>query len=103
MTGWTCGRQRLNTCSRLWLVPGAKLLAVNGEAYDEDGLKAAVKAAKGAAKPISIIFQRGDRVQSAEIAYHDGLRYPWLERIAPGKEPAGLDRLLAPRRPGAAK
>jgi hypothetical protein len=29
------------------------------------------------------------------IDYHDGLRWPWLERAAPGTAPTGLDILLA--------
>jgi len=32
------------------------------------------------------------------VAYRGGLRYPWLERAAPGKAPTGLDQLLSPRR-----
>ena len=83
------------------IVTGAKLLAVNGEAYDEDALKAAITAAKGTDKPITLVVQRGDHVETVNIAYHDGLRWPWLERTAPGKTPAGLDLLLAPRRSGA--
>jgi predicted metalloprotease with PDZ domain len=80
------------------LVNGAKILAVNGEAYDGDAIKDAVKSAKGTDKPIDLVVQRGTHVSTISIAYHGGLRYPWLERITPGKAPAGLDLLLAPRR-----
>jgi len=86
------------------IVTGAKILAVNGRAYDDDVLKDAIKAAKvpgGTAAPLILVVQRGDRVETVTIAYHDGLRYPWLERTTPGKAPAGLDRLLSPRRPDA--
>ncbi|MDE2405618.1 MAG: M61 family metallopeptidase [Sphingomonadales bacterium] len=80
------------------LVQGSKIIAVNGNSYDQDGIKAAITAAKVAKEPISLIVQRGDKVMTLAIDYHEGLRYPWLERAAPGKAPAGLDLLLAPRR-----
>ena len=83
------------------IVTGAKIIAVNGEAFDEDEMKAAITAAKGTDKPVTLVVQRGDHVDTVSIAYHDGLRWPWLERTAPGKAPAGLDLLLSPRRPAA--
>jgi predicted metalloprotease with PDZ domain len=80
------------------IVPGAKLLAVNGTGYDPEVLRQAITAAKGGA-PLELLVQRGTRFQSVTIAYRGGLRWPWLERAAPGTAPAGLDLLLAPRRP----
>jgi hypothetical protein len=64
-------------------------------------MKAAVTAAKGKGKGIALIVQRGERVQNITAEYHDGLRYPWLEKATAGKEPAPFDLLLAPRRPTA--
>jgi predicted metalloprotease with PDZ domain len=81
------------------VVPGAKILAVNGSTYDQDGLKAAITAAK-AGKPVELLIQRGDSFQTIAVPYRDGLRWPWLER-APGRaanSATGLDALLAPRR-----
>lgn len=83
------------------LVTGTKILAVNGLAYSEDDLKAAITQAKDTTKPITLITQRGERVQTVSLDYHDGLRYPWLEKAVTGKQVAGLDLLLAPHRPGA--
>ncbi|HZU63145.1 MAG TPA: peptidase M61 [Novosphingobium sp.] len=83
------------------IVTGAKVIAVNGTAYEAEALKKAITAAKGSDKPIELTVQRGDKVQTIAIPYHDGLRWPWLERAAPGKAPTGLDQLLAPRRKGA--
>ncbi|MDL2341129.1 MAG: peptidase M61, partial [Pseudomonadota bacterium] len=80
------------------IVPGAKILAVNGTTYDMDGMKAAITAAKDGA-PLVLLIQRGDRFESISVPYSGGLRYPWLERAAPGKAPTGLDLLLAPHRP----
>ena len=82
------------------VVNGAKIVAVNGEGYDADGLKKAITEAKSG-KPLDLLFQRGTRFQTVRIDYRGGLRYPWLERAAPGTAPTGLDRLLMPRRPGA--
>lgn len=78
------------------IVTGARIVAVNGTAYDQDGLKAAITGAK-AGKPLELLIQRGDRFLTVPLTYRGGLRYPWLERVS-GKVPAGLDALLAPRR-----
>ena len=65
-------------------------------------MKDAVTAARNGT-PLQLLVQRGNRVETVSIAYKDGLRYPWLERAAPGKAPTGLDLLLMPKRPGAKK
>ena len=48
-----------------------------------------------------IIRQRGTKFQTVKPDYRGGLRWPWLERAAPGTQPTGLDLLLAPKRPAA--
>lgn len=80
------------------IVPGSKIVAINGNAYDGDGMKAAITAAKDGA-PLELLIQRGSRYQTVALDYRGGLRWPWLERAAPGTAPTGLDRLLMPRRP----
>ena len=82
------------------IVPGAKIVAVNGTTYDADGIKAAITAAKDGA-PLVLLVQRGDRFESVSVSYRGGLRWPWLERAAPGTAPTGLDLLLTPLRPHA--
>lgn len=62
------------------LTESAQILAVNGTAYSADVLKDAIRAAKGATLPIDLIVKTGDRFQVVRIDYHDGLRYPHLER-----------------------
>jgi predicted metalloprotease with PDZ domain len=83
------------------IVNGAKIVAVNERAYDEGTMKAAITAAKAggpsANTPIALLVRRGDRYETVRIAYHQGLRYPWLESTSPGR-PNGFDRLLAPKR-----
>jgi predicted metalloprotease with PDZ domain len=78
------------------IVPGSKILAVNGVAYDTDGIKAAITAAKDGA-PLVLLIQRGDRFDSVTVEYRGGLRFPWLERAVPGTAPTGLDLLLQSR------
>ena len=80
------------------LVNGAKILAVNGDAMSEAVIKQAITAAKTSTAPILLLVQRGDRFETLSVNYHDGLRYPWLERAAPGTALTGLDLLLSPRR-----
>lgn len=62
------------------LAPGYKIIAVDGYIYSPDALKNAIKAAQGTSKPIQLIVQADTFVSSFEIDYHDGLRYPALER-----------------------
>jgi predicted metalloprotease with PDZ domain len=77
------------------LTEGAQILAINGIAYDADVLKDAIRAAHGKTAPIELIVKIGDRYLVANLDYHDGLRYPHLERDS--AEPARLDDILAAR------
>jgi predicted metalloprotease with PDZ domain len=77
------------------LTEGAQILAINGIAYDADVLKDAIRAAHGTQAPIELIVKIGDRYVVAKLDYHDGLRYPHLERDT--AEPARLDEILAAR------
>jgi predicted metalloprotease with PDZ domain len=77
------------------LVTGTEVVAVNGEAYSADALKDAITTAKEGKDPIELLVRRNDRYLTVPIAYHGGLRYPWLEPAGEGEQP--LDRLLAPR------
>lgn len=77
------------------LTVGSQIVAVNGTAYDPDRLRDAVKAAKTASDPIELLIRNGDRYRTVRVDYHDGLRYPRLERDA--NVPARLDDILTPR------
>jgi predicted metalloprotease with PDZ domain len=78
------------------LVTGAQIMAVNGVAYDAARLKDAIKLAKGSSAPIELLIKADDHYRTVRIDYHDGLRYPHLERIEGA--PARLDDILAPRK-----
>ncbi|HKX77699.1 MAG TPA: peptidase M61 [Novosphingobium sp.] len=81
---------------RARIVPGAKIVAVNGVAFTAEGLKQAIAQAAGTRKPLQLLVRREDRFETVDVPYYDGLRWAWLERTGSGG--AGLDRLLAPRR-----
>ena len=77
------------------LTESAQILAVDGIAYDPDVLKDAIRAARTGKDPIQLIVKTGDRFMVANIDYHDGPRYPRLERDT--AEPARLDEILKAR------
>jgi predicted metalloprotease with PDZ domain len=77
------------------LAPGYKILAVNGHIYSNDAMKEAIKNSKGATEPIHLIVQSDMFVSPFEIDYHDGERYPALQRI--DGTPAYLDDITTPR------
>jgi predicted metalloprotease with PDZ domain len=72
------------------------LVAVNGHEFKPERLKDAIVAAKGANAPIELLVKNGDEYKTARVDYHEGLRYPHLERIA--GTPDRLNAILAPRR-----
>jgi len=75
---------------------GSELLAVNGRKFDGDGLKSAIKAAKGTSHPVKLLVKSGEVYRTLDLDWHDGLRYPRLEKV--GKGQGTLDALLAPRK-----
>lgn len=77
------------------LTVGAILVAIDGRAYSDDALKAAIVAAK-AGTPIKLLIKQDDRYRDVSVKWTGGLRYPTLEKI--GKGPSTLEALLAPKR-----
>lgn len=78
------------------LALGTEIIAVNGVNYDADELKDAITEAKSDQAPIQLLIKRNDAFSTVSIAYHDGLRYPHLERVE--GTPALLDALIAARK-----
>jgi predicted metalloprotease with PDZ domain len=76
------------------LTNGATIVAVNGRQYSADLIKQAIRDARGTSEPIRLLVKRGELYSEAAIDYHEGLRYPVLERTGSGA--SGLDALLAP-------
>ena len=63
------------------LAPGEKIIAVDGQIFSNDVLRDAIRKAKGSTEPMHLIVQADSFVHTAEIDYHDGERYPALERV----------------------
>ena len=78
------------------LTSGWEVVAVNGRAASAAVIGEAITASKGNTTPIEMMLKRGDRFRTVRFDYHDGLRYPHLERIA--GTPDRLGDILAPRR-----
>ncbi|MCU1224232.1 MAG: domain family protein [Edaphobacter sp.] len=76
------------------LAPGQKIIAVNGRIFSADTLKSAIKEAKGKTEPIHLILQSDTFVTLADIDYHEGERYPSLQRVE--GTPAYLDDITKP-------
>jgi len=72
---------------------GMTVMAVNDLAFAKDTLADAVKAAQTDKAPIRLLVKDFNRFRTISIDYHDGLRYPHLQRIA-GK-PDLLSKILA--------
>ncbi len=74
--------------------PGMQILAVNGRAYTPDVLKAAVRDGKGSGPAVELIVENTGYYKVIKLDYHDGERYPQLERVA--SVPDRLDDILKP-------
>ena len=75
--------------------PGMKLIAVNGRKYTKDVLRAALRSAAGGSigaqlgssqpqpkkePPIALLIENAEFIQSYNVDYHGGEKYPHLER-----------------------
>jgi predicted metalloprotease with PDZ domain len=76
------------------LAPGEKIIAVDGQIFSSDALSAAIRAAKTSTEPIHLIVQADSFVSTIDLDYHDGERYPALERV--DGTPAYLDDIVKP-------
>ena len=60
------------------VAPAMKLIAVNGRQYTPEVLKDALKVS--GAEPLELLVKDGEFYSSHRVDYHDGERYPHLER-----------------------
>lgn len=63
------------------LTQGTTLVAVDGIEYSGEGLKQAIRAAKGSGKPIELLVKSLNRYRTVAIKWAEGLRYPQLQRV----------------------
>jgi predicted metalloprotease with PDZ domain len=78
------------------LTSGWEIVAVNGHTASAKAISDAITASKGNTTPIEMMVRKGDRFRTIRFDYHDGLRYPHLERIE--GTPDRLGDILSPRR-----
>ena len=74
-----------------------KLVAVNGRRWTPDLLRTAVKAAMTNTAPIELLVENEDYFKSCKLDYHEGEKYPWLERNS--TKPDLLKEILKPLTP----
>ena len=74
-----------------------KLVAVNGRRWTPDLLRTAVKAATTNTAPIELLVENEDYFKSCKLDYHDGEKYPRLERDS--TKPDLLKEILKPLTP----
>src|SRR5262249_43668936 len=78
-----------------------KLVAVNGRRFKPDILRAAVKSAKIDTAPIELLVENEDYFKTCKVDYHDGEKYPTLERDK--TKPDLLSEILKPLTPAPSK
>ena len=66
---------------RAGMVAGEKVLGVGGHVYSGRAVETALAEAKGGTAPIEVVTADGDAIRVHRLDYHDGPRYPHLERI----------------------
>ncbi|HTZ58741.1 MAG TPA: hypothetical protein VMB49_11610 [Acidobacteriaceae bacterium] len=76
------------------LGPDQKLVAVDGHAYTNEVFKQAIRDAKGSSDPIELIVSNDKEFRVVRIDYHDGEKYPRLERQS--GTPDLLDEIIKP-------
>jgi len=81
------------------LAPGQKIFAVNTSTFSAEALRSAIRAAqtkdgKPATEPIHLILTTDTFVSTANLDYHEGERYPALQRVE--GTPAYLDDITKP-------
>jgi predicted metalloprotease with PDZ domain len=74
---------------------GVKLLAVNSRRWTAELLRTAIKEAKDGTAPIELLVENGDVFKTCKVDYHDGERYPDLERDT--TKPDVLSDIIKPR------
>lgn len=77
------------------LVPGMKIVAVDGEAFAPELLELAIKRAQKVKAPIELLVHNLDYYSTIRITYEGGLKYPSLERIA--EKPDLLTPIASPK------
>jgi predicted metalloprotease with PDZ domain len=76
------------------IAPGMKIVAVNGAQYSPENLREAIGNAKTVLNPIQFIVANGAQFKTMSMEYHDGLKFPHIERD--GAKPDYLGEITHP-------
>jgi predicted metalloprotease with PDZ domain len=76
------------------LAPGFEIIAVNGRAFTPALLHTAIQDAKGSGPAVNLIVENTGYFKLITLDYHDGERYPQLQRV--DAVPDRLDNILEP-------
>jgi predicted metalloprotease with PDZ domain len=77
--------------------PAMQLVAVNGRRWTPELLRTAIKAASTNSAPLELLVENDDYFKSCKVNYHEGEKYPVLERDA--AKPDLLTEILKPLTP----
>jgi predicted metalloprotease with PDZ domain len=80
---------------RAGLTPGMRVVAVDSQQFSPDALTYVINRAQHSSTPISLITSQTGWYRTLSLDYHDGIRFPHLERI-PGTADI-LDDVAKPR------
>jgi predicted metalloprotease with PDZ domain len=77
------------------LVPGTKVIAVDGRKWSSDVFHDALVAHKGGSTPLHLIVANDDRYASVDVPVDTGERFPHLVRDV--SHPDELEKIYAPK------
>jgi predicted metalloprotease with PDZ domain len=73
---------------------GMRIVAVNGRRFSEDSLRQALKASAKDKTKLDLLIESGDEFKTYSMDFHDGEKYPNLERIS--DRPDVLSQIIKP-------
>ncbi|HEY6926886.1 MAG TPA: hypothetical protein VI653_25595 [Steroidobacteraceae bacterium] len=77
------------------IAPGSKLIAVDSYKFSTDLLRTAIRAALSTKAPIELLTMNKDVYETFKVDYHEGEKYPHLERVSGGTDM--MSQIIAPR------
>jgi len=82
---------------RAGVAPGTQVIAVNGRQFNQRVIRTALREAKNSTEPIELLVKSGEYYKTHKIDYHEGEKYPWLERD--DSRPDLLTNIISARKP----
>jgi predicted metalloprotease with PDZ domain len=76
------------------IVPGVQIIAIGSDTFVPQKLREAILKAEKGTDPIALLVKNGDKVNTVNLDYHNGLRIPHLERVDGTQD--RLDDILKP-------